>query len=98
MVLESLINPFKPKKNLWEIYFIGILYSTAALFLSNWIFTEHASLLMVFFTVMASIPLLYNTIKLDESREEKLFDRKTIFKEQGKVISLIFLLFMGFVT
>lgn len=98
MVLESLINPFKAKKKPWELYFLGILYSTVALFLSNWVFKEQAGMLMVFLTVIACIPLLYNTIKLEEKTETTLETRRSIFKEHGKIIVFLFLLFLGFVT
>lgn len=94
MVLESLINPFKAEEKPYKLFFLGILYSSAALFLSNWVFTEHASLLMVFFTVMASIPLLYNTIKFDEQNEIKC--NSGIFKEHCRVIALVLFLFLGF--
>lgn len=98
MVLESLINPFKAAKKPWEMFFLGILYSSAALFLSNWIFREHASLLMVFLTVLACVPLIYHTIKLEEKKDIELEGEKTLLKEHSKVLTFLLFLFLGFVV
>ena len=53
MVLESLINPIKAERKHWEVFVLGFIYSTMAIFLSLWIFRDHASLVMVFLTVIA---------------------------------------------
>ena len=98
MVLESLTNPFKAVKKPWQTFFLGVLYSSAAIFLSNWIFREHASLLMVFLTVMACIPLIYNTIKIEEKKELVLYEEKKILREHSKVIAFFLFLFIGFVA
>ena len=63
MVLESLTNPFRAQNKPWQLFILGGVYATTGLFLGNWIFREYASLIMVFLTVMACIPLLYNTFK-----------------------------------
>ncbi len=97
MVLESFISPFKAEKKPWELFFIGFLYSTVALFLSNWIFREQASFLMVFLTVMAAIPLLYNTFKIEEKKDSLLKGERTLLKEHSKVISFLMFMFLGFV-
>jgi hypothetical protein len=35
MVFESLINPIKAEKKPWEMFFIGIVYSSVAVILST---------------------------------------------------------------
>ena len=37
MVLESVLNPFTAAKRPWELLIAGIIYGSAALFLSIWI-------------------------------------------------------------
>ena len=69
MVLESLTNPFKAEDKPWNLLLLGAVYASAGLFLGNWIFREYASLIMVFLTVMACIPLLYNTFRSEEEKE-----------------------------
>ena len=68
MVLESLISPKKAEGKPLELFFIGLIYSSVAMFLSLWIFKDQASLVMVFLTVLAAIPLTYNTMKYEEKK------------------------------
>jgi len=96
MVLESLINPIKAEKKPWELFFIGLVYSSVAILLSFWIFYEHASLVMVFLTTMACIPLIYNVIKLEEKKDIVISEENTLLKEHGKVILFLMFLFLGF--
>jgi len=98
MVLESIINPFKAEKKPWELWAIGFLYATAALFLSNWIFKEYASLIMVFLTAMASIPLIYNTIRLEEKKDQFLDTESKRLKEHSKALIFLMFLFGGFIA
>lgn len=95
MVLESLINPLKAEKKPWEMFFLGLLYSSIAIFLSLWIFEQHASLIVVFLIVMACIPLVYGTIKLEEKKSLIVEKEKTLLKEHSKVLYFLILLFIG---
>ena len=93
MVLESIINPLKAEKRPWQLFLIGLVYATVALFLSNWIFKEHASLVMVFLITGACIPLLYNTIKIEEKKDTILEGEKKLLKEHSKAIFFLIFLF-----
>lgn len=95
MVLESLINPLKAEKKPWEMFFIGFLYSSVGIALSMWIFKEQASLIMVFLTVMACIPIVYNTLKFEESKDLKINKESILLKEHFKAISFLMFLFLG---
>ena len=98
MVLESLINPFKAKDKPWEMFFIGLLYSSIAILLSNWVFKEQASLLMVFLTVMACVPLLYATMKAEEAEAKPGVDEKKILIKHGKTLKFLMYMFFGFIV
>jgi len=95
MVLESIINPLKAEKEPWELFFVGMFYCFFAILLSLWIFEQHASLVMVFFTAMASIPLMYNTIKLEEKKDLEIRQEKILLKEHGRALSFFVFLFLG---
>ncbi|MBU0614692.1 MAG: stage II sporulation protein M [Nanoarchaeota archaeon] len=95
MVLESLINPFSAEKRPWEMLFIGFLYSTIALFLARWIFSQYAGLVMVFLTVAACIPLMYSTIKMEEEKDVKIRDEGLLLKEHWRALSFFVFLFIG---
>ncbi len=95
MVLESLINPLKAEKKPWEMFFLGIIYTSVAIVLSLWIFEKHASLIAVFLIVMACIPLVYATIKSEEKKDLIIEKEKTLLKEHSKVLFFLVLLFVG---
>ena len=63
MVVESIMNPLNAEKHPLRMFFVGALYTSIAFLLSIWIFGEYSSLVMVFLTVLACAPLMYNTIK-----------------------------------
>jgi len=95
MVLESLLNPLKAEKAPYEMFFIGIFYSSIAILLSLWIFRDEASLIMVFLTVMACIPIVYNTMKLEESKDLVIDKETQLLKEHNKAIMFLIFLFGG---
>ena len=97
MVLESLTNPFKARNKPWQLLILGMFYASAGLFLGNWIFREYASLIMVFLTVMACIPLLYNTFKEEEESEILLDEEKMILSQHSKILFFLLFLFVGMV-
>jgi len=97
MVLESIINPFRAEKKPWNMFFIGAVYSSVGLFLGNWIFREYASLIMVFLTTIACIPLLYKTMKYEEAKNYVVEGEWKLLKEHSKAISFLMFLFLGIV-
>ena len=95
MVLESLFNPFAMKKNPWEMFFVGLLYSWISLFISYLVFRQYSGLLMIFFIIFASLPLLYNIIKHEEEIDMKFESEWKILKEHSKVIIFLLFFFLG---
>ena len=97
MVLEEL--GIERKHRSWgELFLFGVLYSSVGTLLSFWFFRNEPSLVMVFFTVLATIPLMYTTIKHEEREAENIMSEKRIFKSHGKALGLYFALFMGMVV
>lgn len=96
MVLESLIQPLSAEQRPWKMFFVGLLFASVAIFLSLWIFKDQASLIMVFLTVIACIPLIHTTLKFEESKDERK-NVKEIFllKEHSKALSFFMFLFLG---
>ncbi len=97
MVLESIITPERAEKKPWDMIFIGFLYASVAMFLSVWVFKEEASLVMVLLTVTASVPLLFNTEKLEEEKDVRIDKESTLLKEHSKALLFFIFLFCGFV-
>ncbi len=98
MVLESLISPKKAEKKPWEMFFIGLLYSSLAIIVALFLFREYASLIAIFFTVSASIPIMYWTIKMEEKKDLAIHEEKVLIKEHGKALTFFMFLFIGFVV
>lgn len=97
MVLESLLTPNKAERKPWEMLFLGLMYTSIAIFLSLWIFKEESSLIMVFLTVLACVPLVYNMLKLEEQKDLKNIKEIKLLKEHWKALSFLMYLFFGFI-
>lgn len=95
MVLESLIFPLKAEQRPWQMFFIGMLYTTVAVFLSLWIFETQASFIMVFLTTLACVPIIYNTMKLEENKDMEIQSELNLIKEHDKAIFFMMFLFLG---
>jgi uncharacterized membrane protein SpoIIM required for sporulation len=97
MVLESLVNPFKMEHAPKRMVLLGFLYCTVAIFLSYWIFKAYSSLIMVFLTTMAGIPLIFFTIKWEEEKDLQDYSERMLLKEHSKALIALSFLFLGFV-
>jgi len=95
MVLESLTNPFNAEKRPSSLIFLGFLYSSLAAFLSLWIFRQYSSLIVVFLTTMAAVPLIYNIIKMEEEKDLTDLNEHFLFKEHTKALKAFMFLFLG---
>ncbi|MDP7141127.1 MAG: stage II sporulation protein M [Candidatus Woesearchaeota archaeon] len=95
MVLESLLNPLKAEKKPWEVFLLGFLYSSIAVFLSLWIFERYASLVLVFLTVISCIPLIYGVIRAEEKKDLIIEKESKLLKEHGKALLFFIVLFLG---
>jgi len=95
MVLESLLFPIKAEKKPWQMFFLGFLYASVGLFISLWIFRDQASLVMVFMITMAALPIFYNTMKLEESKDLLIDGESQILKEHNHAITFFMYMFVG---
>lgn len=97
MVLESLITPLGAEERPWQMFFLGILFSLVGIGFSVWVFEGQSSLVMVFLIVMASIPIVFNTMRLEERKDESEVNEIYLLKEHAKALSLFMFLFAGIV-
>src|SRR3990167_5804421 len=102
-MLEMLINPRKAERKTWELFFVGAFYASLSILLVNWIFSQDAVLsrysgiLVVTFTVMLSMPFVYYTLRLEESRVSNEKGTIALLKEHKRAIYAFVWLFLGFV-
>lgn len=95
MVVEALLFPLKAEKKPWQMFFIGFLYTSIGVFLSLWVFRDQASLIMVFMITMAALPIFYNTMKLEESKDMLIETEAALLREHNKAIIFFMYLFIG---
>ena len=95
MVLESLISPQRAEKKPWNLFFLGMAYATLGVFLSLWVFEEQATIVMVLLTVIAAVPLMYNTLRYEEKKDIELTGEMTLLKEHSKALAAFMFLFLG---
>lgn len=102
MVLESLTDPLGAEQHPGRMFFYGFLYTSIAIILSMWIFysnsNNNASLVMVFLTTLACVPLVYNTMKLEEQKDESIITENAILKEHTRALMFFIFLFFGMVV
>ena len=98
MVLESLADPLRAERAPYKMFFYGFLYTSVAVVLSLWIFQSNASLVMVFLTTLACVPLLYNTMKLEEQKDESIIKESSLLKEHSRALKFFMFLFFGMVA
>ncbi|MBI4448867.1 stage II sporulation protein M [Candidatus Woesearchaeota archaeon] len=95
MVLESLTSPLRSESRPWELLVLGFLYASIALFLALWVFEEYASLVMIFLTSIAVIPLFFNTVKYEEEKHLTVLGERDLIREHGKAFVFLMCLFIG---
>lgn len=95
MVLESLISPANAEKRPAQMLILGFVYATIGTFLALWVFKTESSLIMVFLTAMAAVPLMYNTIKMEEEKDLEGMEESWLMKEHAKALSAFMYLFIG---
>ncbi len=74
---------------------LGFFYTSLAIVLALWVFSEHASLVFIFFTVMSAIPLMFNIIQAEEKKDVSDFHEKALLKEHAKALKAFINLFVG---
>jgi uncharacterized membrane protein SpoIIM required for sporulation len=95
MVLEAILNPEKAESKPSLMIFLGFLYTTVAMFLAYSIFKAYSSLFMIFLATLASIPLVYKLIKMEEQKDITDMEEKVLIKEHSKALRAFMYLFIG---
>ncbi len=95
MVLETLTTPATMEKRPQQMLLLGLLYATIGIFMALWVFKTQSSLIMVFLAAMAAIPLMYNTIKLEEEKDLEGMEESWLLKEHGHALEAFIFLFLG---
>ncbi len=95
MVLETLTSPFSAENHHKRMALLGFAYASMAILLSLWVFKSYSSMVFVFLTTMAAIPLFYNTLLLEESKDLEGLGEKWLLKEHWKALRFFIYFFIG---
>ncbi|UCD03899.1 MAG: stage II sporulation protein M [Candidatus Woesearchaeota archaeon] len=95
MVLESLTSAKMAEKRPIELLPLGFLFGSIAIFLSLWVFPSNSSLAMVFFTVMAALPLMMHVIGLEKEKEECCHSEMEALHAHEKALPFFVFIFLG---
>ncbi|MBS3143816.1 stage II sporulation protein M [Candidatus Woesearchaeota archaeon] len=98
MVLESLVNPIKAEKNPLSMFIYGFIFASISIILALLIFKEEASMVSVFLTVMITTPLMYSTMRFEESKDMKMRDERALLRHHWKALKFLIFLFFGFIV
>lgn len=95
MILEALFTPKYAESHPWLMILVGFIYASIGMFLGYQIQTEYSSMVMVFLTVIACMPLIYNTIRYEEKKDEKCYPERRLLCEHYKALKVFLFLFFG---
>lgn len=94
MVLESILTPLDAQKRPFSVLVLGGAYASLAVFLSLWIFEEQTSMVMVFLTAMAALPLMMRTLFAEEQMDLSL-DKTSLWSRHAPTLMFFMVLFLG---
>ena len=98
MVLESLLNPQSAEHKPFFVFLLGLAYGTLGIFLATWIFEEQSSMVMVFLTTMAALPLMFHLLRFEEDKDVEHVEKRTLLREHAPAIVFYTILFLGMAT
>lgn len=96
-MLDFLIKAKSAEKQPWKMFFIGLIYSSLAILMSLWVFKSHATLVMIFLTVLSCMHFTYILFRIEEKRDLKSrTEKKFLIKQHGPALLFLVFLFLGF--
>src|SRR6266513_1791870 len=95
MVLENLLSAFQTEEHPYKALFLGVVYTSVAVFLSWMVFKSYASTTMVFLTTMAALPLVYQIVTMEEEKDLESMEESWLLKEHAKALTAFIWLFIG---
>ncbi len=95
MVLEALLTPQTAERHPFESLVLGFVYGTFGLFLALWIFEQYASLVMIFLTTIAALPLFYHTVISEEEKDLVPQSEYSLLRGHSHALTFLLFLFIG---
>lgn len=96
-MFKLLFSAKRAERHPIEMLFVGFVYSSISLLLSYFIFSQYASLIMVFFSVLSCIYVSQKAIAFEESEEEDFRSECSLLKKHSRILIMFLFMFLGFV-
>lgn len=102
-MIEMFIKPKRAERKPWELFWIGLVYSSVSLLLVSFVFSgdsilsQYSGILLVTFCMMISMPFMYYIVKLEEGKDVEISQSGRLLKEHSKALKAMMWLFLGFV-
>jgi uncharacterized membrane protein SpoIIM required for sporulation len=102
-MLDRLIPLKRVMRKPWEMCYIGLLYSSVAIILTNFIFSkdyvlsQYSGILLVLFTLICCLPYMYRIIKQEEGNDLQINEQGKLIREHAQAIKALMWLFLGLV-
>tara|TARA_B100000315_G_scaffold260762_2_gene324963 strand:+ start:1200 stop:2006 length:807 start_codon:yes stop_codon:yes gene_type:complete len=93
MVLESLFTVEEAEKEPSNLFLLGIVISTVALWLSFYIFPQGASTWMLFIITLAVVPLMHKAFMIEEAKG--IIPSRKLLRGHFPIIKMYIYLFLG---
>ena len=97
------MKPKRAERKPWEMFIVGLVYSSIALLIVSFIFSgdsvlsKYSGIILVMLTVLACLPFMYYIIKLEEGKDLEINEEGKLVKEHWKALQALMWLFLGFV-
>lgn len=92
-----MIKPFAAEKRPFELFFLGIIFSSVAIVLSLFIFSPYSSIVSISLTAIVCVPIIYGVIKMEERKSLEIDKELVLVKAHGRALLFFMFLFLGFV-
>ena len=101
MVLESIIDPHNAEKKPWHVFFIAIIFTFIAIFVSNVLFPSEISILTIAFITILFVPFFQHLFSIEEKKDEAEAEgkiREGILQRHKQIIIIFSYFFLGIIV
>jgi uncharacterized membrane protein SpoIIM required for sporulation len=102
-MFEILFNVKKAERRPWEMFLIGLFYSSVSILLAHFFFStdgvlsEFLGMIVITFCVMLCMPFMYGLIKKEEREDEEVNTIHELWDAHKDAIYAFVWLFLGFI-
>ncbi len=89
------MTPPRAENHPFAVFLLGGAYGTLAIFLSMWIFEEQSSMVMVFLSALAALPLMYHTLRFEEHKAIDVQEGQSLLRQHAPALLFYVMLFAG---